>query len=125
MYQASDAAVRCRGPVWRCADQAQNNQASCELEDSYCVPGPDLTDHLPLPFVDLLTRPTFLGRSVQSWISKLQLQEPDSLRLSSAWPRSRAPFCWRARATTTAAACAPACDAASLPLPVLCGRPIG
>ena len=22
-------------------------------------PGPDLTDHLPLPFVDLLTRPTF------------------------------------------------------------------
>jgi hypothetical protein len=23
-------------------------------------PGPDLTDHLPLPFVDLLTRPTFL-----------------------------------------------------------------
>ena len=54
-----DAAVRCRGPVWRCADQAQNNQASCELEGSYCVPGPDLTDHLPLPFVDLLTRPTF------------------------------------------------------------------
>jgi hypothetical protein len=22
-------------------------------------PGPDLTDHLPLPFLDLLTRPTF------------------------------------------------------------------
>ena len=28
MYQASDAAVTCRGPVWRCADQAQINQAA-------------------------------------------------------------------------------------------------
>jgi len=26
---------------------------------SIVFPGPDLTDHLPLPFLDLLTRPTF------------------------------------------------------------------
>ena len=26
---------------------------------SIAFPGPDLTDHLPLPFLDLLTRPTF------------------------------------------------------------------
>jgi hypothetical protein len=28
--------------------------------DLIAFPGPDLTDHLPLPFIDLLTRPTFL-----------------------------------------------------------------
>jgi len=43
MYQASDAAVTCRGPVWRCADQAQINQASCELVGFSCIswPGSD------------------------------------------------------------------------------------
>ena len=29
-----------------------------ELAVTRCVPDPDLTDHLTLPFVDLLTRPT-------------------------------------------------------------------
>ena len=30
------------------------------LKGFIAFPGPDLTDHLPLLFVDLLTRPTFL-----------------------------------------------------------------
>ncbi len=30
--------------------------------DTTAFPDPDLTDHLPLPFVDLLTRLTFLCR---------------------------------------------------------------
>jgi hypothetical protein len=60
MYQASDGAVtvpragmEMRGPG---ADQTG------ELVNALgflAFPGPDLTDHLPLPFVDLLTRPTF------------------------------------------------------------------
>src|SRR5580700_6212126 len=47
----SGAACHDRWPVWRCADQAQISAASA-IE----FPGPDLTDHLPLPFLDLLTR---------------------------------------------------------------------
>src|SRR5208337_4147383 len=36
-----------------------NTSASSKLSDSHAFPGPDLTDHLPLPFDELLTRLTF------------------------------------------------------------------
>ena len=32
---------------------------ACDSKGFIAFPGLDLTDHLPLPFVDLLTRPTF------------------------------------------------------------------
>src|SRR6476620_7054024 len=56
----SGAACHDRWPVWRCADQAQNQCGELlSSMASIAFPGPDLTDHLPLPFLDVLTRPTF------------------------------------------------------------------
>ena len=47
------AGMEMRGPG---ADQTGELMSSLGF---LAFPGPDLTDHLPLPFVDLLTRPTF------------------------------------------------------------------
>ena len=47
------AGMEMRGPG---ADQSDELMSSLGF---LAFPGPDLTDHLPLPFVDLLTRPTF------------------------------------------------------------------
>src|SRR5580704_3559104 len=66
---------------------------------SIAFPGPDLTDHLPLPFLDLLTRPTFpwpLSLIVDQG-SQPQPQDLDNLPPLSAWPRLNGPFCWRGR----------------------------
>ena len=46
------AGMEMRGPG---ADQSGELMSSMGF---IAFPGPDLTDHLPLPFVDLLTRPT-------------------------------------------------------------------
>src|SRR5580693_4907244 len=85
---------------------------------SIVFPGPDLTDHLPLPFLDLLTRPTF------PWSLSLivdqgpQPQELDNLPALLASPRLNGPFCWRGRSPQACAVCARACDAAKfLPAP--------
>src|ERR1700723_184131 len=45
-----------RGTIRPGADQSDELMSSLGF---LAFPGPDLTDHLPLPFVDLLTRPTF------------------------------------------------------------------
>ena len=47
------AGMEMRGPG---ADQSDELMSSLGF---LAFPGPDLTDHLPLPFLDLLTRPTF------------------------------------------------------------------
>ena len=47
------AGMEMRGPG---ADQSGELMSSLGF---LAFPGPDLTDHLPLPFVDLPTRPTF------------------------------------------------------------------
>src|SRR6202167_3186647 len=75
------AACHDRWPVWRCADQAQNQRR--ELLSSmafYAFPGPDLTDHLPLPFLELLTRPTF------PWPLNLIVDQGSSHRTSIIFP---------------------------------------
>src|SRR3954468_10631103 len=76
-------------------------------------PGPDLTDHLTLPYVDLLTRPTFpqLPRPMLAQIAATV----GTLLPSPAWPRSSAPFCWRAQSLPASLVCAPACAVASFP----------
>ena len=49
-----DAACHDRWPVWRCADLAQINHASCKLFGIYCFSRPGSNNHLTLPFDDLL-----------------------------------------------------------------------
>src|SRR5271163_729822 len=54
------AACHDRWPVWRCADQAQNQRR--ELLSSvafYCFSWPGSDRSFALTFLDLLTRPTF------------------------------------------------------------------
>src|ERR1700722_1935238 len=58
------SSLRCGGWAPRASMEMRGPGAyqSGELMSSkgfIAFPGPDLTDHLPLPFVDLLTRPTF------------------------------------------------------------------
>jgi hypothetical protein len=78
-------------------------------------PGPDLTDHLTLPSVDLLTRPMFPSCVVRCSLRSPQLWELGNLPPSPAWPRASAPFCWRAQSLPASLVCAPACAGASFP----------
>src|SRR3954452_23586892 len=86
-------------------------------------PGPDLTDHLTLPLVDLLTRPT-VPKPRRPRLAQIAAPvELGNLLPWPAWPRPSAPFCWRAQSLPASLVCAPACAGASFPPAHPCVRP--
>ena len=59
MYQAYSAAITTAGEYGDARTGRRSEpRAGCSLPH-FASSDPDLTDHLTLPFVDLLTRPTF------------------------------------------------------------------
>jgi len=89
-------------------DLAQIKQASASSLSFIAFPCPDLTDHLPLPFVDLLNTPDVPLAADPIVDQGVTAAEPDNLALRQHGILQRAILLASAIATACAA-CAPAC----------------
>jgi hypothetical protein len=85
------AACHDRWPVWRCADQAQNQRRELLSSVAFCAfPGPDLTDHLPLRSSTSSHAPTFpwpLNLIVDQRVAAALLTRLRVVALESRTPR--------------------------------------